>query len=244
MSTLNEDPKLREILQRGEITLEGQFVTGSNYTFLGKVSFEDRTHKVVYKPVRGELPLWDFPTNTLSKREVAAYELSRALGWNLVPLTLYRDEGPLGPGSLQRYIEHDSDLHYFTFSDAFRQRLRPSVLFDLLINNADRKGGHFLVDEADHIWLIDHGICFHEEDKLRTVAWDFAGEPIDRALLADIRRILSDLENPNSPLRRELACYLSNVEIEALRKRARRLIADGVFPQPGTRRRPYPWPPV
>jgi streptogramin lyase len=120
----------------------------------------------------------DFPRASLARREVAAYLVSEALGWRLVPPTVYRKDGPIGSGSLQLFIEHDPGYHYFTFSDADRQRLHPVAIFDLLINNADRKGSHLLLDPDGHLWLIDHGLCFHREDKLRTVIWDFAGEPI------------------------------------------------------------------
>lgn len=244
MSTPFDKTRVLHALLHGELVLEGQFVTGSNYTFLGQVTYEGQSQKVVYKPIRGELPLWDFPTNTLAKREVAAHLVSEALGWELVPPTVFRPEGPLGQGSVQLYIEHDPDKHYFTFSQSVKQRLRPAVLFDLIANNADRKGGHFLMDRNQHIWLIDHGICFHEEDKLRTVAWDFAGETIAEPLLADLRRLLEQLKDPDCPLRQELGCYLSEAEIDALRRRIKRLLTDKRFPSPGTRRRPYPWPPV
>ena len=132
----------------------------------------------------GEQPLWDFPENTLAGREVCAYLVSQALGFGIVPFTLLRD-GPLGPGSLQQYIDHDPNYHYFTFKPAEIERLRPVVLFDLLVNNADRKGSHILVQKRTRkLYLIDHGLCFHVEDKLRTVIWDFAGEPIPADLLA------------------------------------------------------------
>ncbi|HHY87593.1 MAG TPA: SCO1664 family protein [Chloroflexi bacterium] len=228
----------------GELKVEGQFITGSNYTFLGQVIYEDLTLDVVYKPSRGELPLWDFPTHSLGKREVAAYVLSEALGWGLVPITVFRKDGPLGPGSVQLYVEHDTDEHYFTFSEATKQKLRPVVLFDLLANNADRKGGHILEDAQGKIWLIDHGICFHEEDKLRTVVWDFAGEPIPEDLLNDIQDLLARLEDTSCPTYQELACYLDPGEMTALKRRARRLLREKTFPSPGSRRRPYPWPPV
>jgi hypothetical protein len=244
MSTPLDKELISRRLMTGELSLEGQFVTGSNYTFLAEVEASGDHYKVVYKPVRGELPLWDFPTNTLARREVAAYLLSEGLGWDLVPPTVFRPDGPLGAGSVQLYIDHDPDLHYFTFQNSVKQRLRPSVLFDLIANNADRKGGHFLCDENGCIWLIDHGICFHEEDKLRTVVWDFAGEEIPDELLAAIHALLDKLNAHNSALYRELNCYLSEAEMEALQRRSRRLLADRHFPSPGNRRRPYPWPPV
>ena len=173
-----ETSTVLSVLQNGEITIKGEFVWGSNYTFLAEVCQEAQVVQSVYKPSRGERPLWDFPAASLARREAAAYVVSEALGWELVPPTVYRKKAPIGPGSLQLFIEHDPELHYFNLGEADKQRLRPVVLFDLLINNADRKGSHLLYDNHHHLWLIDHGICFHAEDKLRTVIWDFAGEPI------------------------------------------------------------------
>jgi len=238
-----ETPQILTILQKGEMTLRGQFVHGSNYTFLASIVHQNQEYPAVYKPVRGEQPLWDFPAGSLSGREVAAYLVSEFLGWQLVPPTVYRRKAPLGPGSVQLYIEHDPQYHYFSFTPEDRQLLRPVVLFDLVINNADRKGGHVLMDENHHIWLIDHGICFHEEDKLRTVIWDFAGEPIPTDLLKDITRLLEELTQTGR-LVESLTAYLSPAEIRALERRTRRLIENGCFPHPAPSRRPYPWPPV
>jgi uncharacterized repeat protein (TIGR03843 family) len=236
-------PQILTILQTGKMTLRGQFVHGSNYTFLASIVHEDQEYPAVYKPVRGEQPLWDFPAGSLSGREVAAFLVSQSLGWQLVPPTVYRRKAPLGPGSVQFYIEHDPEYHYFSFTPEDKQRLRPVVLFDLVVNNADRKGGHILVDENRHLWLIDHGICFHVEDKLRTVIWDFAGEPIPPDLLADLTRLLNELEQAGE-LVEQLNPYLSPAEIRALERRTRRLIENGCFPHPAASRRPYPWPPV
>ncbi len=230
-------------LLNGEYTVQGQFLSGSNYTFLGEITFEGRLYKGVYKPVRGEQPLWDFPPGSLAHREVAAYLLSEQLGWELVPPTVYRRRAPLGPGSLQYYVEHDPHHHFFNFTEEEKQRLRPAVIFDLVSNNADRKGGHILIDAEGHIWLIDQGLCFHVEDKLRTVVWDFAGEPLPEALLADLERLLGKIE-PGSPARVELERHLRPGEVAALRSRVRRLIEMGCFPNPPSSRRPYPWPPV
>jgi hypothetical protein len=231
-------------LQKGEILLQGQFLNGSNYTFMADVHHEELELKAVYKPVRGEQPLWDFPQGTLSKREVAAFEFSELLAWELVPPTVYRRKGPLGAGSLQYFVECDTDYHYFNFSEEDRARLRPVALFDVLINNADRKGGHILKDNADgHLWLIDHGICFHVEDKLRTVVWDFAGEPIPADLLDDLCRLIR-LEEQDQALTRRLEGLLRSAEISTLLFRARRLAEQGIFPTPLGSRRSYPWPPV
>jgi hypothetical protein len=241
--TSSGEDSLLEILTRGEITLKGKFLWGSNYTFLVEVSYQEVTLPAVYKPSRGERPLWDFPTASLAHREVAAYLVSEALGWRLVPETVYRRTAPLGPGSLQRYIEHDPEYHYFNLNETDRQRLRPVVLFDLLVNNADRKGGHVILDADQHIWLIDHGICFHVEDKLRTVIWDFAGQPIPPELLAALRDFQRQLAHPSkqaAALRR----HLSAAEMGALAARAEHLLSVGSFPGPDSDRRPYPWPPL
>ncbi len=232
-----------QLLLNGEMTLKGQFTWGSNYTFLVEVQSGEEVAAAVYKPREGERPLWDFPQASLAHREVAAYLVSEALGWQLVPLTIYRRQGPLGPGSLQLYVEHDPEYHFFTMSAEDRQRLRPVALFDLLINNADRKGGHLLVGVDGHVWLIDHGVCFHVEDKLRTVIWDFAGEPIPPDLHAALESFLQKLA-PASELTTALEAHLRRAEISALQERAQALLAAGVFPNPPEDRRPYPWPPV
>ena len=156
---------------------------------------------------------------------------------------MYRKKAPIGPGSLQLFIEHDPDLHYFNLGEADKQRLRPVVLFDLLINNADRKGSHLLYDNHHHLWLIDHGICFHVEDKLRTVIWDFAGEPIPEKLLDDLGNFVQALA-PDTPLYKALGELLSQKEIKALAKRAVNLIASHQFPQPNPEERSFPWPPL
>lgn len=235
--------EILDILHSGEITVKGRFLWGSNYTFLTEVELNETRIQAVYKPTRGERPLWDFPSASLAHRETAAYLVSNELGWELVPETVYRRKAPIGPGSLQRYIEHDPDRHYFNFSAEERQMLRPVVLFDLLINNADRKGGHVLRDETGHIWLIDHGVCFHVEDKLRTVVWDFVGEPIPEQLLEAINLLRSRLE-PDCDLAETLSKHLSRGELRALARRADWLLANRRFPNPDPERRPYPWPPL
>lgn len=232
-----------DALQQGDLELQGQFLHGSNYTFLTHITCSGGDFQAVYKPKRGEQPLWDFPEGTLAKREVAAYWVSQALGWELVPPTVYRRKGPVGPGSLQYYVAHNPNYHYFNFSPEDRQRLRPTVLFDLLINNADRKGSHVLLDDDQHIWLIDHGICFNTEDKLRSVIWDFAGETIPAELIADLRRLIGQLQ-PGESLFQELSPLLRPGEIRALTHRAETLADSGEFPYPPDERRAYPWPPV
>jgi hypothetical protein len=230
------------VLQKGQVILTGQFVQGSNYTFLVDIDHNGQKYPAVYKPSRGEQPLWDFLQGTLSRREVAAFAISEALGWELVPPTIYRRNAPIGAGSLQLYIDHDPNYHYFSFKPADRARLRPVALFDLLINNADRKGSHVLIDEQGHLWLIDHGISFHVEDKLRTVIWDFAGEDIPVQLARDVSELIEKLEKPDEAVSKSLSKLLSQAEIKAMQIRGRKLLAAGCFPQPAEDRRPYPWP--
>ena len=210
---------------------------GSNYTFLVTVHHEGQNFPAVYKPSRGEQPLWDFPENTLALREVAAYHVSEALGLHFVPFTTLREDGPHGAGSLQQYIEYDPEYHYFNFTLQDKSLLAPVVFFDLLINNADRKGSHVFFEADTHkLWTIDHGVCFHEDDKLRTVIWDFAGQPIPDDLLAP-------LDSPEAWLR-PLEPYLDPGEIAALRSRADRLLVARIFPRPPADRRAFPYPPV
>jgi uncharacterized repeat protein (TIGR03843 family) len=243
MNAILEKNLVLSALQKGELDLQGQFLSGSNYTFLVKLIYEDRSMTTVYKPVRGEQPLWDFPAGTLGKREVAAFLVCEALGWDFVPPTIFRRNAPLGAGSLQQFIEHDPNDHYFNFSDLDKQRLRPVVAFDIIINNADRKGSHILRDKNDHLWLIDHGICFNTEEKLRTVIWDFCGESIPDNILADLNRMVDTLSLRGEPAR-ELGKLLQASEIEALLFRTRALLKNKVFPYPKRNSRPYPWPPV
>jgi uncharacterized repeat protein (TIGR03843 family) len=200
----------------------------------------------VYKPARGEAPLWDFPARTLHRREVAAYELSAALGWDLVPVTVLREDGPLGPGSLQRFVPHDLDEHYFHLLElgepAVLAQLEAMVVFDLLANNADRKGGHVLLERDDvpapRVRLIDHGVAFHAQHKLRTVGWHFAGEPLPARLREDVARLLDELDGP---LGQVLARLLAPEELDALRDRVVATLERDELPHPTG---PYstPWP--
>jgi len=229
-----------DLLEHGSIEPLGQVVWGSNYTFLVSVRQDETSIQAIYKPARGERPLWDFPHGSLVEREAAAYLVSKALTWGLVPPTILRQDGPAGPGSLQFYIEANPEEHYFTLSETQKQRLRPLALFDILVNNADRKGGHILVDGSGKLWSIDHGVCFHVEPKLRTVIWDFIGEPIPGNLLLDIQNLFDQL-TPGSPFSDQLSNLLEESEIEALRQRAHALLSEPEFPGPGPGR-PYPWP--
>lgn len=229
--------KIQTALTHGEYELKGQFMLGSNYTFFVDVHHVGEIYQAVYKPSKGEQPLWDFPESTLALREVAAYHLSEALGFHIVPITIYREDGPYGPGSLQQYIDYDLEYHYFNFTVEDREKLRPVVLFDALANNADRKGSHvFFEDDSQHLYAIDHGICFHEDDKLRTVIWDFAGQAIPDELLTP----LSQTDNWPSIFEQ----YLSAREISALIRRAEILCSTRLFPRPLQGRRAYPYPPV
>jgi hypothetical protein len=229
--------ELQQALQHGGLELKGQFMLGSNYTFLVDITYEDQTYPAVYKPKRGEQPLWDFPESSLAHREVAAYLISEALGLHIVPFTILREEGPYGAGSLQQFIDYDPEYHYFNFSVEDKQLLKPVVLFDLLINNADRKGGHvFFENETHKLFAIDHGICFHEDDKLRTVLWDFGGQTIPddlKSRLALSPNLLADLEP-----------HLSPNEITALQSRADSILKKGRFPRQPRDRRAMPWPPL
>jgi uncharacterized repeat protein (TIGR03843 family) len=231
------------LLENGDIDLKGQFVWGSNYTFLVNVISGEQSTRAVYKPTRGERPLWDFPTASLAKREVAAYQLSCTLGWDFVPPTVYRKQAPMGRGSLQLFIPHDPEYHFFNFTVQDKDRLRPVVLFDLLVNNADRKGSHLLIDSSGKLWAIDHGICFHTDDKLRTVIWDFIGTPIPGDLLSDVEKVLSALQSGGETFT-HLRPYLKEVEIHAIARRAARLLKNPVFPAPQGKERPFPYPPI
>lgn len=233
--------RVLEQLNSGEMEIVGQFTWGSNYTFLMKVKRDNETLEAVYKPQRGERPLWDFPSETLAGREVAAYLVSEALAWDLVPPTVFREDGPFGPGSLQLRVDHDPQQHYFTFDDNTRSGLLRAALFDLIVNNADRKGGHVLLDDTGKVWLIDHGISFHAEPKLRTVIWDFAGKAIPASELEDIARLATQLDGE---LWRELANYLSNEELTALSQRTKLLLSEKRVPAPPEDERASPWPPV
>ena len=230
-------------LRKGDLSIESRLPWSSNLTFLVEVGpspeqpDEDSPLFAVYKPGRGERSLWDFPDG-LFRREVAAYRLSELLGWDLVPPTVLRDDGPFGPGSLQLFVEADYEQHYFTLYDTggHEDALRAFCLFDAVANNADRKSGHVLIGPDGHLWGVDHGLCFHRQPKLRTVIWDFAGERVPRTLMTDLERLCD-------PGPDQLAELLSGAEVHAVAERARDVLATGAFPEPtGGDRPPYPWP--
>ena len=224
------------LLETGDVEVLGRMPWSSNATFLARVTAGDAAMQAVYKPHRGERPLWDFPDG-LYQREVAAHLVSDALGWRLVPETVLRHDAPLGVGSLQRFVDADFSQHYFTLleSGEHRDALLQLAVFDLIVNNADRKGGHCLVDDDRHLWAIDNGLCFHVAPKLRTVIWDFGGEPVPEPLRQDAGRLADDVPEGLSEL-------LHPAEVEALRRRAAAVCRLVVLPNPDPEERPYPWP--
>jgi uncharacterized repeat protein (TIGR03843 family) len=229
-------------LSGGPIAVLGMLPNASNAALLVRCGTEEDAELAVYKPARGETPLWDFPEGTLHRREVAAFEVARALGWPRVPATVLRD-GPEGPGSVQRFVRFDPAEHYFTLQPTHRDVFARVAVFDLVINNADRKGGHCLLGEDGEVWMIDHGVCFAAEPKLRTVIWDFVGEPLPSEASGDLDRIVRDL-GPGGALRVRLDALLAPEEVEAMRERTGALLGAGVFPEPDPTTRPFPWPPI
>jgi hypothetical protein len=234
-------PRALQLLGQGDFSeVHGLLTWGSNYTFLASVADDEMQSLAIYKPRQGERPLWDFPDGTLCQREVAAFVVSEALNWRLVPPTILRD-GPSGPGMVQLFIEHDPDQHYFTFGPEYKLQLQRIALFDCIINNADRKGGHCLLDKQGHIWAIDHGVSFHTQLKLRSVIWDFARERISEEHLAGIRAFAECLVE--NELNRTLHELLDDREVLALHRRTKTLLEGAVYPKPGPDMS-YPWPPI
>ena len=252
---------LAEELECGELLLHGRIMPASNATFLGQIG----EHRVVYKPISGERPLWDFPVGTLADREVAAYLVSEALGWDVVPQTWLRD-GPHGPGMVQLWREPDPDQeavtlveegavppgwkHVFDGIDGRdlpvslvhedSEPLRRMAVFDVVVNNADRKGGHVLEMTGGHRYGVDHGVCFHPDPKLRTVLWGWAGEPLADDELAGVDRVLSAL---GGDVGEQLGELVDDVELMRLRRRCERLRSTAVFPVPRGDWPAIPWPP-
>jgi hypothetical protein len=229
-----------QLLEHGELTVRGRVVAASNATFLGVVRDGEATATCIYKPVRGERPLEDFPDGTLWKRERAAYLVSEASGWDIVPPTVTRDDGPYGAGMVQLWIDVDEDVDRWTMVNEPDDRLRRIALFDAAVNNADRKGGHLLPVPGGHVYGVDHGICFAAEPKLRTILWDWRGEPIALAELDVLRSLRVELDGPLCEALRRL---ISEAELRALNARVDRLIRTKVFPQPDPYRMAVPWPP-
>ncbi|MQF82731.1 SCO1664 family protein [SAR202 cluster bacterium AD-802-E10_MRT_200m] len=231
-----------DILRMGDITSEALIPIGSNYTFLVNIKTENGSEfRAIYKPRIGEAPLRDFPNGTLCLREYAAFVIANGLGWNFVPATVIR-EGPYGIGSIQLFIEHFRREHYFTLLEKYDPALKQICLFDLLINNADRKGGHLLLGTDNLVWGIDHGLTFHSVPKLRTVIWDFAEDFFPDELIIDMEDLLMGLESA-SDLLHELKDLLTPMEIQALRSRIHYLLANPRFPNPyQLGGRAFPWP--
>ena len=238
--TAARDAAMERLLSEGNMEVLGLLPRASNYTFLARVQLGDDTCHAVYKPRRGEAPLWDFPDGTLCTREVAAYVVATALGWPSVPPTVLR-EGPEGPGSVQQFVEFDPHEHYFTLQQRRADDFKRIAAFDAIVNNADRKSGHCLLGTDGIIHVIDHGVCFSTAPTLRTVIWEFAGEPLPEDVLASVERLARGLRG--GPLRERLSVLLEPEEIEATAARAESLVRAGRFPHPGPGR-PYPWPAV
>lgn len=235
---LQPDEQVVPLLQNGDLEVLGILPNASNYTFLARVAANGAEVKGVYKPRTGEAPLWDFPDGTLCNREVAAYVVARHLGWPAVPPTVLRD-GPEGPGSLQLFIEFDPNEHFFTLREKHQEEFRRVAAFDAIVNNADRKGGHCLLGSDGRIHVIDHGVCFNADPKLRTVVWDFAGEPLPDELANDLQEFGLSLRGGD--LRRSLESLLDAAEMDSLAARTSALVESQRFPVPGSGR-PYPWP--
>ena len=229
--------ELLELLRHGKVEIEGRFTNSSNATLLVVISSGSDEVQAVYKPESGERPLWDFPAG-LWRREVAAWLVAEQLGIQVVPETVARPDGPLGPGSIQRFVDEDLSSHYFTLREepAWAELLRAIAAFDVVANNSDRKSGHVLLAE-ERLFAIDHGLCFHEDDKLRSVIWDYAGEPLAPQVSEGLRRLLAELPEG-------LELLLSPAEVEATLERAGELLEAGELPHPDEDRPypPYPWP--
>lgn len=240
-SQVPDEAARRRLLRDGRIKARGLMPDCSNYTYLAEVCGDDGQQTLaIYKPANGETPLDDFPDGTLGKREVAAYVVSEALGWQIVPFTTYRSDGPLGPGSLQQFIVADLREHYFSMMPSRAADFRTMAAFDVIVNNADRKSGHCLLDREGHIWGVDNGLTFHPLPKLRTVIWEFAGEEVPSELLHQAERMLADL-NHGTGWVKELEALITGPEVRALSRRTRQLAQHGKFPEP-TSRWAYPWP--
>jgi uncharacterized repeat protein (TIGR03843 family) len=257
-----------DLLRSGELSLHGRLVAASNGTFQGSVSLGGDSATVVYKPVQGERPLWDFPDGTLAQREYAAYVVSEALGWSVVPPTLLRD-GPLGEGMVQLWIDEvergpgetelvdivpqgrvpkgwvgvldalDGRHNPVTLVHAESDPLRRMAVFDAIVNNADRKGGHVLDPGDGRVFGVDHGVTFNADDKLRTVLWGWAGDPVPEELLEDVRKLADQLAGK---LGQELIELITAVELTATRERCAALLKTGVFPFPSDDWPAIPWP--
>ena len=238
----SSDPTERLLADLPDLEVLGLLRGASNYTFLARLEPHPPAGLMaVYKPARGESPLWDFETGTLYRREVAAYELSKVLGWPSIPPTVVRREGPHGVGAVQLFIDADR-RHYLEEQSSRPETWAQVALFDVIANNADRKSGHCLFDANDQVWVIDHGLTFHVDQKLRTVIWDFSGEPMPPDLCGDVERALIDVEKGG--LGKKLAELLRPGEVRVLKRRLRGVLDPSRrFPEP-TSGWSVPWPPI
>ena len=224
-----------QVISEGELVVEGRFVDASNATLFAVAKFGNDEVKVIYKPIAGERPLWDFPDGNLAQRERAAYLLSEGLGLHIVPFTILR-EGPFGMGSVQEWIEMSEEFDVVAFASADTPELRKMVLLDAIINNTDRKYGHILVDSKGSIFGCDHGVTFHADPKLRTVLWQWAGEEFTSEEIMVLKKSLEMAEVILSDL-------ITGEEIIALKMRAAEMIESGSFPYPSDEWPAIPWPP-
>jgi hypothetical protein len=232
--------RILELLRKGRLKIEGLLPNSSNYTFLATVKQPDLECLAVYKPKRGERPLWDFPRGTLYQREYATFLLAMALGWIFVPPTVLR-RGPHGIGALQLYIDSVAEGNFFSLREAGKPVFQTLCAFDYVVNNADRKGGHCLLGKDGRIWAIDHGITLNADFKLRTVIWDWAGEALPSHIVADLHHLRAELA-AESDLTVALGKLLLGNEMDALRARLDTLLAGGVFPEPSPDLPNIPWP--
>jgi len=228
-----------ELLRLGAMEVEGRLVDASNTTLYCSLSRDGLTTACVYKPVRGERPLWDFPDGTLAARETAAYVVSTALGWEVVPPTVLRD-GPFGDGMVQLWIEGDESVDLGRLIRADRPALRRMAVFDAVVNNADRKGGHLIPMPGGHVYGVDHGVSFHQQDKLRTVLWSWAGQPLPEDAVDALSELRAQLEGP---LDAALSALLTRREVTAVRRRVDRLLTSRCYPEPSGDWPAVPWPP-
>ena len=229
---MSSDSTVQDVLRQGEI-LSCQFTRlGSNYTFVVNVALNGEEAMAIYKPRDGEAPLWDFPTGTLYKRECAAYLLSDILGWDLVPFTIIR-EGPYGIGSVQQFVEHDPRENYYTLGSDYADQLKVVCCFDLVANSTDRKPNHLITGLDGRLWSIDHGLTFHSDVKIRTVIWDFGGEPIPELLLEKLAELQARLAGPQKSMPHrlvELLDLLLPSEVESLKGRLDWVLTERTFP--------------
>ncbi len=235
---LERDDVLR-LLRQGELSIEGRLVDASNATLYCTCTLDELTVAVVYKPVRGERPLWDFPDGTLAGRELSAFFVSEASGWDVVPPTVLRD-GPFGSGMCQLWIDVDETVDLSALARSEHPDLRSMAVFDAVVNNADRKGGHLLPRGDGRVQGVDHGICFSREDKLRTLLWQWRGHRLSRAELAVLAGLLDQLDGA---LGDQLHEHLTRGEVAATRRRIERLVSTRRFPQPSDDWPAIPWPP-